>query len=910
MNAAVKNKRIFSIYFWYTVLFAIAAVICFSFFFVHKKSMVWNPDGTYQHYNAFLYYGKTAREFIKKLIFNRSFEFPMWEWGYASGGDIISAEIFYDPFFVLSVFFPTKLAEAGYSFTIILRLFLAGITFCKYCQKMNCLKWTTVLAAIMYTFCAFTFYAAPRHPYFINSMIYLPIIFLGIEKILNKETFVVFTLGVAISALSGFYFFYMIVILTIMYVIIRSFSTTEYRKIKVFGMNFLKLFGASVLGVMISAVTLFPVILSFIENNTRVSDSYIYNFFYTLNQYASLPGSFVSPTLSAGDWAKVGMAPFVYIGVIGAFINRDKKQRWAKLFLVMEICFLLFPFFGCMFNGFGYVTNRWVFVWPFIPAYLFAKEFPNVLKYDSRKKAYLSAGCVVYVMLCFALEKSRVEENLMGLLILLLCLILVLLSSNFKKLEIVINGFHKSIPSKRIVQLSCVFLSLICVFNIAYYRFSKSENNYTKEFKDKGTVNSVLFEDRTAVWKMISDTDFYRIDDAEIDNSQWNYPIFSHQPTTTSFWSLNSKEYIEWKKINNDYTERNFMFRGLCSRAWLQPQYCAKYFVTTNSASAQASVPYGYVYQGKEKGINKDYYLYMTDNSLAFGCTYDSCMRKSDFESLSVIERQQAALQSCVIDDNVNTKLINSSPEYDDFEVNFELKCDDYTFIEGNTLHVKNKNAMITLNLDGDTKGELYVLVDGFSYKKGSTSAIITATCSDAIYSVKHYTEKHIYSEGKTEYLFNLGYSENERNSISIKFSDIGDYYFKNIRVICQPMEKLSEYIEARNEVAFENVEFSTNKIIGTIDLDNSKLLCLSLPYSKGWSAYVDGKKVDIIRANIAFSGIMLEPGHHEIQLSFCTPYLKMGILISTLGLICTIVGGILFKHKETLARKLFKNAK
>ena len=45
-------------------------------------------------------------------------------------------------------------------------------------------------------------------------------------------------------------------------------------------------------------------------------------------------------------------------------------------------------------------------------------------------------------------------------------------------------------------------------------------------------------------------------------------------------------------------------------------------------------------------------------------------------------------------------------------------------------------------------------------------------------------------------------------------------------------MEKLSEYIEARNEVAFENVEFSTNKIIGTISFFVAKAIYQNVQFA------------------------------------------------------------------------------
>jgi len=59
----------------------------------------------------------------------------------------------------------------------------------------------------------------------------------------------------------------------------------------------------------------------------------------------------------------------------------------------------------------------------------------------------------------------------------------------------------------------------------------------------------------------------------------------------------------------------------------------------------------------------------------------------------------------------------------------------------------------------------------------------------------------------------------------------------------------------------------------------------MSIPYSKGWSAKVDGKAVKILRGNIMFMAIPLEAGYHEIEFTYCTPGLRLGCLLSLFSL-------------------------
>ena len=57
-------------------------------------------------------------------------------------------------------------------------------------------------------------------------------------------------------------------------------------------------------------------------------------------------------------------------------------------------------------------------------------------------------------------------------------------------------------------------------------------------------------------------------------------------------------------------------------------------------------------------------------------------------------------------------------------------------------------------------------------------------------------------------------------------------------------------------EVDLHQVGNSTNRVTGKIALDKAKILCLTIPYSNGWTALVDGKPAKIYQANSMFMGL------------------------------------------------------
>ena len=71
----------------------------------------------------------------------------------------------------------------------------------------------------------------------------------------------------------------------------------------------------------------------------------------------------------------------------------------------------------------------------------------------------------------------------------------------------------------------------------------------------------------------------------------------------------------------------------------------------------------------------------------------------------------------------------------------------------------------------------------------------------------------------------------------------------------------------------------------GKIALDKAKILCLTIPYSNGWTALVDGKPAKIYQANSMFMGLPLEAGTHEIELVYKTPGGKIGTGITEMGI-------------------------
>ena len=106
-----------------------------------------------------------------------------------------------------------------------------------------------------------------HHPFFINPLIYFPLLLIGIERILEEKSPIFFILMVFICTISNFYFMYMIALNAAIYLFIRLFSIYGVKNIRILLKKLGYIIIGAIVGVMMGACILLPVISLFMENS-------------------------------------------------------------------------------------------------------------------------------------------------------------------------------------------------------------------------------------------------------------------------------------------------------------------------------------------------------------------------------------------------------------------------------------------------------------------------------------------------------------------------------------------------------------------------------------------------------------------------------------------------------------------
>lgn len=360
----------------------------------------------------------------------------------------------------------------------------------------------------------------------------------------------------------------------------------------------------------------------------------------------------------------------------------------------------------------------------------------------------------------------------------------------------------------------------------------------------------------------------------------------------------------------------------------------AKYYVHAGDGEYEniVDVPYGYKYLGKKESVKGNLYtVYQSDLALPIGYTYDTYLTASEYDAMTAEERQQAMFYGIVLDDSIckDAEIEHGTPQYMHEVLPHSLTGDGNIEINENNIIVKRENAKLTLSLDCPAERELYLKFNLQSYIPQKPSEFISdeewstyskwqkeniriterswtrpsriwleAGSDDYLTGLQSFPDyAHVY-DGRTEYLFHLGYSQQERNTITLSFSETGTYSYSGIDVIAQPMDFLRERVEILKENMLEQVDITDNKISGTIALNKEKILCLSVPYSAGWKCFIDGQETKLMLGNVMYMGVFIPEGVHRVELQYETPYLRTGLLISIVGFVLFVLFLVFEKKK------------
>lgn len=866
-------KRRYFIY--YTIVIALFSVAMLTWFVVNGKSLVATTDALVQHLNSLIYYGGWLRSGCQKT----------WDLTIGHGADILTTLQYYvigDPLNLLSVFVSPEKTEYLYGVLIFLRIYLAGLTFSLYSFKRNNDFFPTLLGSLVYCFSGFVLFFAARHPYFINPLIYLPLLALGVDRIYQRKSPWLYVGSIALAAISNFYFFYMIGILIVIYAVFDYFLIVK--DIKKVGGYLLRFFIWTLLGVGIAAVFLLPAVGVLMGTSRFQSQNYI-PVLYDLKYYIRFFSGFIT-TESPGYQTVFGFPVIAFLCLVLLFIKKQNKHlKMGVLLLTLLLCI---PVVGALLNGFSYVTNRWCFGYTFLIAYIVVAMYPQITNMEKRERNRCFIFIILEVLACIAgciakylvHQDTRVDEILLDLLLLVITFGILSLSSKRLLKPRTVN----------IIILSIVFIGV--GFN-SYYLYSNGPiGGY---FQDKGTPYRDLSDVPSAI---LSDLDGYetvRYEEYQTKEKQ-NASLQTGVPGTNFYFSIVNpalSNFYQELNMNNLY---DYKLNGSDQRSAIMTLFGVRYFVTNEKN--KSNVPYNY--EPSEINTKKGYRIYENKHALPLTYTYDNYYPYEQYQQLNAVEKQQVLIQTAVLE---NSRFSKGDAIYSDTAIPYTVEGSKGIKQFAGGIEVLKPNQSITLEFPSTKDVEMYVFFENLAYQEFEKTGLhrlssevidkvdITLYRDDMKKTISMRDKKSVgaYMD-RPDVICNMGYSQDGFTKIQLKFSNKGIYSFDNLQLIAMPVVAQNDYVAKRAEYSMEDLEIKNNHISGTIDLPSDKILCFAIPYSKGFKAWVDGIKVPVLQANTMFMALELEAGQHQIRMEYSTPYLRTGFIISLASIMVVII--------------------
>lgn len=873
----------------YTVLFVLLWHFLFAAFDEAGNTYIWTSDAMPSYLPRMIYLSQTVRDGIQSLLAGDGWTIPLYDFRLGPAKLPLENE----PIQWLAIFWPWDRIDVLYDALVVLRYYLVGLSFSIFGFYFKQKPAPVLVGAVSYTFCGFALYAGVRHVQFLAPMIFLPLLIIGTEKVLCKERPFFLILLVWVSIISSVYFACMLAVMVWLYALIRFPALYEQNRPQEFGPMVGRLVVGGGFGILLAGAVMFPTLLQMVGTGRigrdvvaftsllRYSKGYRNRF---LECFLLIPGSI-------GSWTCLAFSVLSVPAILLLFINRRKKTRCLRWLFLVLTAMLLIPAVGYVMSGFNTLSNRWCFAYAFCVAAILMFETPQLVTASRHTMAKVTIGTLVYFFICYFVVDHNYYNN--APFVFLLASMAVLIACTM-------------LEKRRTAALlsACMVLTCFSTYYSAHNIYDPDQQNYVSEFTAKGTPYELYSQSQYASFAQSdvskADSAFYRVTGDVISRHTMNMSYYYGINGLSYHSSAIYEGYTRlWRELEISHIKNNNSNVGIRDRPSILTLANVKYYVARDVGNAAAF--YGFYDVQNIKNGNKTDIILENRYALPVGYTYSSYLDRNAYDGLSALDKQNALLQAVLLEKEPGSSAIaKAEPLATAVQVPVSFSEGKNISWNDSKLKVKEAGATLTLTFEGLPNTETYLRVVNLDLTSGSSTrsfdlaAVTESTSASARFSADGY----VYANGAKTQLLNLGYTEDGYTTCTITFPLGGTFILDDLQIWCQPMDNYADQVNALREEVLENVETNWRGLTGDISVSSDKILCLSIPYDAGWSAYVDGEKVEVLQANTAFMAVELEAGDHHVELRYWTPGLTVGIIMSAAGL-AGLVGLIVYWSKK-----------
>lgn len=745
------------------------------------------------------------------------------------------------------------------------------------------------------------------NPMWIDGMIWLPVIILGIERIFKEGKMLPFILPLTIMFISHFYIGYMIGFFCALYFIYYIFSRPDCVIARGWFVSGLKFAASAVISVMSAAIILIPVYCSLSLGKLEFSNPD----FSPKNQFDIV--QFLSKLYqNTYDTVRPEGLPMVACGTIVLlllplfFLNTKIKPKER-----ISVGALMLTVFLCMYvstvdiawHGFqvpNWLPYRYSFTFSFLMILCAFRAFEN-LDGVSFKEICVTAFCWV-VLLAYINQQEYEHIYLFETVWYSVAAIAI-----FTGVIYFCKKHPKTLTLVIAAALICVDIfinSFWTVDSIDYDVVYSKYSSYQDYFINGREIVSQLEERDGGLYRI--EKTFHRTVNDPIG---MGYAGISHSSSTMNSPVLTMLKSLGYGMQGHytKYTGQTLLTDSLFGIKYLmfKEEQPTKNEIHTqdelNRIKYQNDIKRPYklyekIMSPETTGVD-DIEVYENPYALSIGYMASPNIREITIDSKDPMKNQETLL-GAILGDNSKRVYHQIYPRFTDTTNCSTATTGDHIWY---TTAVEGKDSFVEFVLDIDTDQPIYAFFPTI-YQRQCNMWIKADSWDIENYAfVDYFFTSEYYS------ILNLGsFEPGETVKLRMTLAN-GEAIFSDVLFYSLDTEKLGEYYAEIAKGNWNITEHTDTHLKGGVTAAEDGILFTTIPYEPGWTIKVDGEKVEPVVLLDSLIGIEMKAGQHEVEMRFFPDYLILAIIVSLIGLSFIALVAIVEVKDGALLKKIIK---
>ena len=880
---------------WYFAAFFLPVAILFAAYAVFKvypfgdnSALVLDLNGQY------VYYYEAFRD---AFWGDGSF---IYDWSRNLSGEMFGIFAYYlaSPFMLIIYILPRSMMPLSIMIMQLAKVGTAAVTFRFFLKRISPVKPKTVSLILFPTVYALMSYMVVQlmDPMWLDALIYLPLICVGVNKLVNEGKMLPYIIPLALMFISHFYIGYMVGIFTFFYFCYTCLSK-EGRKLPE---HFFKKCGYFILGTLVAlmcaAFVLIPVYNSlklgkFDFTNPDYSLATQFDFLTFATKLFPMSYDTVYPEGLPMIYCSTAVLILVPLFFMNSKLSIKEKTANGVLTAILVVLMYIKPWDMAM-HGFQmpqWLPFRYSFIFSFMFIYMAFRAFENLDGITMKNVGGVYAGFMIFLFWCerenykhFQIfetvtvdgKTSPVMQGIwVGMIALSVCFVFIHLFKKYPKSKIVAVVF---------VGLVCfeLYANSLDTFrkidkNVAYSKYSSYQPYFSNLRKAVDTIEEF---DKEPFYRM--EANFHRTVNDPIGSG---YKGISHSSST-----MNAPALTMLHRLGYAYGGHYTKYDGATymTDALFDIKYLMEKTGNTTYVDSRIHIPDEYKLTTEVTTGDTTYKFYRNPNALGLGIVTDTQIFDTTLSDDDPFANQNQIFNAL-------------TGEYKEYFKRAEVQEDEMNnlfrenLVDGHMKFYVDNSAVTDSHIDYlikmDSDSGLYMFLPT-TYERN---------CNIWVQDENLYQEQQTPMDFAGQFFVGDNYSilklgdfykeQTVRVRITVDNKD-NEAFWKDSIFCTFDYDTFAADCEKLQKNVMDVTKFEDTYVEGTATAEkDGQYLFTTIPYEEGWTITVNGKEVKQEKVLESLIAVPLEKGENTITFKFLPKYYIEALIITGFGVILLV---------------------